>query len=471
MKPAPDRVPADGDDESDLLQLGHLSDLLAFVLVRAPSRHKLLAVAAFVAVVGISIAALYVLPKRWEVQASVLAQSNPLAQGAMRDADRLRAAREIVTRRDNLLSLFAQTNFVERHMQTQSFAGRVRTRLMMALGQKLTDEERLDGLLDAVESRLWVVAGEEGTITIGFQWSDPELAFNFVKAAMQGFVEARKAVEVSSFSETISILEVHASNAQREIGELSQRLAAKEQQLRKARIPRRAPVRVRVAPDLELAKLDALLDTKKRALRVMEDFRERRITELRAELEQQQMTFAPAHPVLIATRRSLEAMTQRPAELDSLRAEVADLEREIKSRGSRPGEAVKLVQDDLAEARLQLEDEDPRLEQERHELRLAFRNYSSLLADIAAARVAQDAARVGFKYRYSVVSPPQMPKGPVWPKQAKILVAGLLGGILLALFAAAAADLRTGLVVERWQLNWHLGLPLIAELPHRKSGD
>jgi len=333
----------------------------------------------------------------------------------------------------------------------------------------LTPEERLEGLVDAVEKKLWVLARPEGTITFGFVWSNPELAFDIIKGALENFVETRKAIEVSSFSESISILEVHVANAQREIAVLSQRLADKQQKLRGSVAPKRTPLRIRPSPNAELAKLDALLEAKKRAYGVLEDFRERRLAELRSELAQQQNVYAPAHPILVATKRNLEALSRPSSEMEPLRMEIADLEREIKSRGSRPGESVKIFQEGLAEARLRLDDEDPRLEQERNELRLAFRSYTTLLADISAARVAQDIARVGFKYRYIVVSPPQMPNGPIWPNPLRTLAMALVGGVLFAMFAAAAAGLRTGTVIERWQVTSQLAVPVLAEFRGRDN--
>ena len=58
-----------------------------------------------------------------------------------------------------------------------------------------------------------------------------------------------------------------------------------------------------------------------------------------------------------------------------------------------------------------------------------------------------------FKYRYRMVVPPQIPNGPIKPKASLMMVAAAIAGLLLALFTTTLADLRSGVVLERWQLE------------------
>ena len=50
------------------------------------------------------------------------------------------------------------------------------------------------------------------------------------------------------------------------------------------------------------------------------------------------------------------------------------------------------------------------------------------------------------------------------PNPKKILGGGALASLLLALLAAAALDVVRGRIVERWQIERKLEIPIIAEL-------
>src|SRR3990167_5647193 len=66
--------------------------------------------------------------------------------------------------------------------------------------------------------------------------------------------------------------------------------------------------------------------------------------------------------------------------------------------------------------------DDPMVEFSRNNLRVAAAKYEELLMRIDGARIEQDTARAAFKYRYSVVRPASVPKKPVKPDVAMILV-------------------------------------------------
>ena len=84
-----------------------------------------------------------------------------------------------------------------------------------------------------------------------------------------------------------------------------------------------------------------------------------------------------------------------------------------------------------------------------------------------AAQVDLDHARAAFKYRYKIVWPAEVPRRPVSPNPFKYLGAGTIASLLLALFVAAAPELLKGRVVERWQIERGLGIPVLADLDRR----
>ena len=92
---------------------------------------------------------------------------------------------------------------------------------------------------------------------------------------------------------------------------------------------------------------------------------------------------------------------------------------------------------------------------------MSIEKYQELLGRIDGATIELDTARAAFKYRYSVVRPAQVPKNPEKPKASVVLGGGLAAAVL---FAAVAADLRAGRIVEAWQIERLLGVPVLAEV-------
>jgi hypothetical protein len=464
--PQPSRPRA---EDEDLLDLGLARDWAMFAL-RAPLRHKLLAFVCFLAIVGAAAAALEVLPKRYQVRATLLTQPNPLFIDVVQSAGLTHAAREIILRRDNVVAMLKETKFVERHEATRAPAARFKAWVFDRLRGPLSREQRLEDAADAVEDRLSIGIGGAGTLDLTFEWSNAELAYDVVQAAIQSFIESRYAAEVSSIAETIAILEEHATRLNHDIAVKTKDVQALERELRPTR--RAAVVRRpthRTVHDEELPKLEARLAEKRRALAEVDDYRRRQVSELQAQLLQQQTIYADRHPVLEATRRNIAAASAQSPSVEVLRREVAELEHEVTGRGTRPADAGRdqAFVSTVPELGSSLIDEDPRLEYERYKLGLMVRQENALLERIDAARLTMDTANAGFKYRYSVVSPPQMPKGPVNLKRTKVLAGGVIGGMIFALFACIAMDVWGGLVVERWQLERQLGVGVLGEVSER----
>lgn len=462
--------------DADLFELEKIWTFVLFVL-RAPLRHRAVAVGAFCAVALLGAAAYVVVPKKWAVSATVLAQRSPLMgtlsnPGMNRDWDApTRAARELLIRHENLVALCEKVRFVDRYVATRAPAVRARDWVFAKLrGRERTPKEILDGIVDVLESGLWLQVGNEGTVTIGFQWSDKELTLDVVQFAVSSFMEGRYATEIKMFGETITILEEHDARLQKDIAATLHQLEEKQRALRirAAASPRLPEVKVQSGADEELARLESTLAVRRRALTDLEEFRRQRQLELQSQLTQQLGVYAPEHPLVVATRRALEGASGASPQVDAVRAEIAALEKQIKGRGGRIDGAVAAaavtIGGELASAaRLRMEAEDPRLEYERRQLDSLLHQHSQLIERIDAAKIEMDTAQAAFKYKYAVVTPPQLPRAPVKPYLLLFVGGGIVGGVVLALFVSAALDLRSGRVLEEWQVESELGIPLLGE--------
>jgi capsule polysaccharide export protein KpsE/RkpR len=229
---------------------------------------------------------------------------------------------------------------------------------------------------------------------------------------------------------------------------------------------RRPAPRFTVAP--EVVRLENKIAAKRRTISDLEEFRQRRLAELQAQLVQYQAMYADAHPAVVTLRQNIEALSAPSPQIEALRREVQDLDRELMAQGVETPVSIsarpRLSGEDLGNAATAgAATVNPREEFEKYQTRMVFQNYANVLDRIDAARVEMDAAQAAFKYRYSVISPPQMPKRPLKPSPLNVFGAGLVGGLLLALFASVRADLRKGLIVESWQIERSLGIPILAE--------
>jgi uncharacterized protein involved in exopolysaccharide biosynthesis len=97
------------------------------------------------------------------------------------------------------------------------------------------------------------------------------------------------------------------------------------------------------------------------------------------------------------------------------------------------------------------------------QLSTALSKYSELRGEIRSARIRLDTAQAAFNYRYKIVAPASLPGKPSKPKVLNVLVIGLLGALALALLVPIALELKTGIIVERWQVH-ALKIPVLGEL-------
>ena len=416
-----------------------------------------LAVSAGMALVAAG--ALAVMPWTYEVQSKLLVLKNPVL-AVKADANQMeptRAAAETIRGHDNLRSLVQQTELVQEWPKRRAPILRLKDRLMRALGRTQTEEELIKGLTGLLEKNLQVWTTPDGTVTIRLYWRDPVMAYRLVDAAQQNFFEKRHVLEISTIAEQISILEGHAARLRKDIEvEVAELQRMRDRSKAKGeRVPASAlfPKEEAEGPSLRV-----LLDAKRRAIADLEDFRQRHLVELQTRLTEQRAVYSETHPIVLDLQRSIELLRNPSPQVTMLRQEEADLRHKLAGRAqdgdaSAPPNVAAEIFRDLATS------EDSSVEYARSQLRFNAQQYAAMRERINAAEIDLDTARAAFKYRYTVVTPPQVPRGPISPNSTMVMVAALIAGLLLALSATTVADLRSGLVLERWQLEDLLPAP------------
>jgi hypothetical protein len=487
------------DEPADLFDYTLLRHLVGFVF-RAVGRHRLLSAGVFFGVLVLGLGVMALVPRTWHVEAKLLASrsqlirslGNPRTSGTPSE-DPTRAADETVFARDNLLSLIQQTRLLERAEASRSTLSIAREWLTGLVFGPLTQGDRVDAMVGLLEKRLHV-ATDSQTVVIAVDWPDPEAAYQLVEAAQQNFLEARHVSEMTSISEALSILQVHATAEQEAVTaalvELERVRELRRQGLSALQgapaftelppAPASGPARA-VEPaaaaytDPELAQLKFLHHSKRRALTDLEDFRARRLLELNTQLADQRVQYAERHPAVLDTVQRIAAMTEISPQIGQLRQELADLVAEYKRKGGQnieslveptprgPGAPRVVRAGPEAVGKVDLAD-DPEVEFARNTLRVASAAAEELKMRIDSARIEQDTTRAAFKYRYSVIRPASLPKKPIAPNYELLFVAVLGAALLLALFSGASLEWWRGLLVEPWQVSSQLGLKVLSDV-------
>jgi uncharacterized protein involved in exopolysaccharide biosynthesis len=467
----------DASESAELFDWALIGSYLMFVL-HSIRRHRRLFLLVWVGIIAVSVGLMALLPKTYQVRTTLQAQRNQVMSALSNpgrmpiDADApTRLAAETVQRYDNLVALIQQTEMLKTWPLHRAPLMRLKDFIWRALFKPPTQEEQIDNWVYYLRDRLWVQTGE-GTVTIGIEFPDAQLAFRLVETALQNFLEARHAADVSSIAEAITILEGRTEQAH-------QTLAATVQQLQALRDRRAGRVGRRVnrsaleagAPtpmDQETSRLLVAVQSKRRAMADLEEFRRRRIAELQTRLQEQRANFSESHPAVLDTQQSLEAVRHDSPQVAALKRELAPLEGELKKRGildpAEAGRPTPVVIQSEGDPR---EDEDSQIGYVKEQVNFALATYNSFLDRIEAARLELDSARAAFKYRYTIITPAQRPRGPIKPKPPMVVGASLIAGLALALLSTTLVDLRSRKLLESWQIERKLKVPLMGEVRSR----
>jgi len=501
----PEREPA-AEEESEGIDLEQVRERLGFAL-RAPRRHPVLAASALIVAGTVGIVVAATIPQTYEAQVKLLAQRN-LVVPALTNPNRAwrsdaesptRNVANLIMRRENLEALCKELDLTNRYYASRSPALRFKDSI---LGAASTEADRTYVVVGTLDKRLSVQA-DESTVTITVDWADPQQAYDIVSRVQQNFLEARYDDEVAMIGDALSVLQGHAHTEMDHLNEALdeyQKLLTEEAPKAPSYVPRtgggaRRPTgggaaappgsAAAAAPDPELV---ASLDDKRRQIRALEDERARELSGLRQQLTQAQLTLTPQHPAVIALQQQIDALGQTPPELIQLRNEERALMAQMApppsptAGGAAPRAVIRPASDGAtaagsvptaAVAAAPLPPipplpaswaSDGRAQLARSKLDAAIHAYQDVADRIDAANIELEIARTAFKYRYTVVTPAEVPKKPKKPIGWIIGLCSLPGALLLAILFAAAADAWRGRFLEEWQVRRKLKLDVLGEL-------
>ncbi len=466
---AKNRIDRDFDDDDEE---GPSPGDWAKLLLRAAWRRKLLFLAVLVAASAGVFAYYRTKTPLYRVEAKIFVQRQSMVPSSVRpqgDDSPISTAWELVHRRENLMALAKAANL----MATPSLPP-------VSLAEKIksgdTREDPVERMIKILNKRLLVTTDDGGTITVTFDWPDPQKAYRVVDGTLTNFIEARHVQEVTAIEDVMSVLRARAAKARDDLSHVTDEVrregtvpaaTVREQAAEKPRPIPAAPK----PPSDELVRLKSLLDGKQRAIEDVEEFRRRRLAELHARLDELRNTYSDAHPMVVQVKQDIDSLSKESSQVAGLRADEATLRKQYEALLAKEGVTDAAATQQLQSTRiLTTTPSVPRSRaagtpvEDDERVRGARFEYQQIEERVNAAQLELDAVRAAFKYRYNVVWPPQVPVDPVSPNPVKIFGAGILAAFMLAFGAAAAPDLRAGRIVERWQVERTLDLPILGEV-------
>ncbi len=389
------------------------------------------------------------------------------------DDEPTRGAWELVHRRDNILNLIQQANLP----LPEPSKPKLINRLLGNTAESSEEQDPLNELALLISRNLRVIT-EQNTVTIQLDWGDPEIAYRLVQAAHQNFLEARHIQEITALGEVIALLQTR-SNALREqlnaaVEEVYSEFAQPVAAVGESRTQRTA------VSSEEGVRLRSDIESKERAIADLEDMRRRRLADMQSQLEQMRTIYAENFPAVVAMRRDIANLQTDSPQLATLRGELRQMEQQYqgmvqearRQRGEAQQATARRPRGDGANTRplrnLTPEQQLIALENDERVVEARAR-YQQMLERVTAAQVDFDTASAAFKHRYKVVWPAEIAKEPVSPNPLKIFGAGIVAALGLGFLLAAAPDILRDKLLQKWQLEKGLGVPVLATLPRNMA--
>lgn len=501
---ADSELPPEGSGEEGEFGLAEAKQLVSFFL-HAPRRNPRLAGVTLVVTVVFGVAAAILWPRNYDCDVRILAQHNLVLpaldnpnRAVPREADApTKNAADAILQHDNLTAMVKDLDLITRSQAARSPALRLKDSIMSFGAKGGTEADQVRGMIEMLQKRLYV-ATDDSSITITVTWPDAQLGFEIVSYLQKNFLEARYDSSVNVIVEAIHILEERAKPEANEVDEALADLTKVEDERRQSfvstpsraagsgprggRAPRAAASTQQSAAGLDADVARQLEDVRSRIRSITQE-RDRELMEAHQQLADARATLGPMHPTVVALNQKIAQLEVPPPELQALGEREHQLVAALATPA--PSTTVPVAVTPAAPSPSPLPPvapipapassttptmfgdvlrDDPQVALARSRLQAASAKYNELLSRIEAANIELEVTRAAFKYQYTVVRPPEIPRKPSKPNVMLILIATLVSAPLLGMILAGIRDLLRGRFVEPWQVERHLNLPLLGEL-------
>lgn len=456
--------------------------LLAGYVGRAVLRRKLVAIATFFATVVLTVAAALWMPRTYRVEARILTNNTDLEEivNPTRFQSNESMTKNVVERflaRENMLGLVADSELDKRWDEQRGVVGKAKDAVREAIFGPMSQRDKEEALYEIAKKKVHLYL--EGDIVVcRAEWTDPKTTLVLAQVCEKRFLNMQRERELSQKRESVALLDRNVETSQKDLDASYARLeqtikgkGASAAQLKAVRQRRTSSGGGGPVANKNLAEIERLKeqrDEKKAIIGDIERNHRATVVQASAALVKLRETLGPEHPDLKQAARVVEEESRPPPELLKLKSEVAQLDAQIDrlaSRGEPPKERGTIAEEVVAipEGPKDIKD-DPEVERLMTNITVAENAHWELLDRLADARMEVQTAEAAFAYRYVTVYPPLLPKKAVSPNVGAMVGGGVVAALLLAFFLAIAADVLAMRIMETWQIERFLGLPVLGEI-------
>ena len=472
--------------------------LVRFV-INAMFRHKIVVIVCLVVITVSTFFLIKIIPRTYQTSSRIMTvASTTISQlaktGRYGNQSTTTGVTEIMKSRKNLIGIIEELQLHKTWQKTRPPLNAWIDGIMVSLFGPPTEEDVKEALISILSNRLavWV---ENDVVIIQVDWHDPRTAFDIQQVVINRFFEERRSQELAEVRETVRLLEKKYESAREELEEIASKnekltlkaseLMAEEENagasrattsLRAVRFSRSSATSTE-SEDEELAAVTEELQSVRDEISQLKATHKRQLDSERQKLAQFETAYGPLHPDIIKSKKYIELLQAQepvPVELKQKERKLATLEQTLKLKKEEA--AVKPVQRRRLAVVPQPEPEETITDdKEKADLliqsRLASDEYRQVEMNLRAvgqtlsnARMELEATEAAFNYRYRLTQPPLLPKKPIKPQGMKIMLGAIPLSLFLGVFLAVFADIRSGVVLEIWQVEKVLDIPLLGEM-------
>jgi hypothetical protein len=456
--------------------------LLIGFIGRAVMRRKLVAVSTFLATVALTVFAALWMPRTYRVEARVLTTSTDLEEivNPTRYQSNEALTKNVVERflsRENMLGVVRDADLAKRWTEQRGPIGKAKDYVRAAVLGPLSEKDKDEALYEIARRKVFIFV--EGDIVVfRVEWDDPATTLTLAQVCEKRFLAMQKEKELAQKRESVAILGRNVEGAKKDLdtsySDLEKVLrgkggsAAQLKAVHQRRVSTGGGGPGPAKNQAEIGRLREIRDEKKAVISDVEKAHRATVVQAQAALVRLRESLGPEHPDLQQAARTVGEESRPPAELLKLKSEVAQLDAQIdklSSHGDKPKEARTIAEDVIAtpEGPKDIKD-DPEVERLMSTITLQENTHYDLLDRLSDAKMEIQTAEAAFAYRYISVYPPLMPKKPVSPNVPSLVIGGVMAALILAFILSVAADVLSMRIMETWQIERFLGLPVLGEI-------